>query len=485
MRISDLSIRTKLIVLTAFLFMVAMSAVTLVGSALMTRSVQAQSEQYASALVTQYAALVSEEIGRAVQAAQAGARGISGLLAGGTVDRDALGGYVSAAVAARPDLVGMTLAFDPDALDGRDAEHVGHPYSDEAGRFVPYFFNAADGTVGVEKLIMTPEAGTEGWYDRPMRENRDLITAPYVYPVEGVDVLMTTVSAVVRRDGRAIGIVTADVPLTELSARIGELRPFETGHVTLVADGLHVAHPDAARLGQPVTDAALRTMLEAPEGAGRVLVDAAGVEQFMLAAPVRFAGLEESWRLVVSVPMATLVADAVEARNSMILAAAAALAIVLGVAWLAAHSFTRPILAVTARMRSLADGDTTSAIAGLERGDELGEMARAVEVFRTGALERERLTDEQARAQARDEARRRRIESLVDGFRRTAEELVARAGASASDLDRVSEELTSLAAGSAGRAESARTAAGRASDDVRAVATAAEELSASIREIAE
>ncbi|WP_029031820.1 methyl-accepting chemotaxis protein [Salinarimonas rosea] len=485
MQFTNLSIRSKLIVLSGLLFVVAMAAVTFIGSAIMTASVRAQSERTAAAELERTAATVSEDIGRAVLAARMGARGVSGMLAQGTVDRDALGAYVAANVEAQPELVGMTLAFDANALDGRDADHVGHPYSDDAGRFVPYFFRAADGSLGVEKLIMTPEAGTEGWYDRPMRENRDLITPPYTYPVEGVDVLMTTVSTVVRREGRAVGIFTADLPLTDVSAAIGELRPFGVGSVMLVAtDDLYVAHPDAARLGQPVTDPAIREMLAAPAGVGRALVDAAGVEQFALSTPVAFDGLDETWRLVVTVPMEALVADAVSARNSMILAALAALAVVLVVVWFTAHSLARPILAMTARMRVLAEGDTGTEIAGTERGDEIGEMARAVAVFRDGALERETLSADQARAQERDRARQARIEGLVEGFRATAEALVRRAAASASDLDRVSTELTALADGSAGRAESARQAAGRASEDVRAVATAAEELSASIGEIA-
>ena len=54
-----------------------------------------------------------------------------------------------------------------------------------AGRFVPYFFYAPDGSIGIEQLDMRPEAGTDSWYDRPLREDRSLITPPYLYPVNG------------------------------------------------------------------------------------------------------------------------------------------------------------------------------------------------------------------------------------------------------------------------------------------------------------
>ena len=84
------------------------------------------------------------------------------------------------------------------ALDGNDAGFVGHIYSDATGRFVPYFTNQ-DGKVVVEQLDMSPGNGTENWYDMPLAEDRALLTPPYAYAINGVDVLMTTISIPVHK----------------------------------------------------------------------------------------------------------------------------------------------------------------------------------------------------------------------------------------------------------------------------------------------
>ncbi len=55
---------------------------------------------------------------------------------------------------------------------------------------------------------MTKEAGIENWYEKPRKEGQIPITPPYIYPVNGKDVLMTTASSVVKRGSDRIGIVT-------------------------------------------------------------------------------------------------------------------------------------------------------------------------------------------------------------------------------------------------------------------------------------
>jgi methyl-accepting chemotaxis protein len=82
------------------------------------------------------------------------------------------------------------------------------------------------------------------------------------------------------------------------------------------------------------------------------------------------------------------------------------LAILLGVCaltMLLGRSISKPIVALTHRMRSLAEGDTQSPIPDGDRGDEIGEMAQALEVFRATAIKKEEA--DAARAVAEREQR--------------------------------------------------------------------------------
>ncbi|WP_330450242.1 cache domain-containing protein [Paracoccus marcusii] len=177
-------------------------------------------------------------------------------------NRDALASIVTTILRTRPDLVGMTLALEPDAL-GPDGAHLVAPMRMPPGGSCRISLRP-DGSIGIEQLDMRPEAGTDSWYDRPLREDRSLITPPYLYPVNGAEVLMTTVSGVVRDGTRPVGVLTGDVSLDRLSARIEELRPLATVACGWSAPGLWIAHEDRALLGQPVQAADQALMAAGP-----------------------------------------------------------------------------------------------------------------------------------------------------------------------------------------------------------------------------
>jgi methyl-accepting chemotaxis protein len=484
MRLNDLSLRTKLTAMIGLLFVLAFCTITLTGTFIMMRDERSASEASAAGLMASYRLSVEKRVELALSTATSSARGIEGMVAAGKASRDVLGQYMTGVVGAHRELLGMTLAFEPGALDGQDASFKEHPYSDATGRFVPYFFNGSDGKVGVEKLVMTKEAGTEGWYDLPLRENRDLVTAPYIYPIEGKDVLMATLSVVLHRADKPIGIITADLPLTEISSYISSLKPFGTGSVRLIGtDNLWVANPDPALIGKTADDGFAKAALANVDGQGVQVQDAGGQAQWQQAISVSYPGLKEKWVLLVSIPEATLTRAAIDARNVMIGVSLLALLVALGLAAYIASGFAKPITAMTGSMRALASGDTDIAIAGQGRGDEIGEMARAVEVFRSNAIQRReleatRLAEHESRAD-----RHARVDAMIAHFRQASAAAMAKVSAASSDLDRLAGVMADSAGLTNDRAGMVTDAADRASVNVQAVASAAEELGASINEI--
>ena len=86
--------------------------------------------------------------------------------------------------------------------------------------------------------------------------------------------------------------------------------------------------------------------------------------------------------------------------------------VVMGAAgWMLGRSVSRPVVALAGRMKALADGDKTSAIPGLARGDEIGRMALALDVFREASVAHDRLEVEAAAARREAEEERVRIEA--------------------------------------------------------------------------
>lgn len=92
--------------------------------------------------------------------------------------------------------------------------------------------------------------------------------------------------------------------------------------------------------------------------------------------------------------------------------------VVGGLNWAISRSIARPIVALTARMRALAAGDTAAGIPGIERGDELGEMAVALGVFRDAAIAKAEV--EAAKAEA-DAEQAFVVETLSDRLARVSD----------------------------------------------------------------
>ena len=420
----SMSLRIKLALSAAALTAMAIVAVIALTTTLMSRASIEEAEQQARALMGEYVAMITQDMNRVTETVRIGGASVEAVLASGQPNRDMLGNMVTEMLETRPDLVGMTLAFEPNAL-GDEAMSIGHPYSDATGRFVPYFHYGPDKTVKMELLDMRPEAGTESWYDLPLREDRTLITPPYIYPVNGADVLMTTISGVVHRNSKPIGILTADIALSELSDRIDRLRPFEEGDVQLVSsDGQWIAHSDRSLLGKPIS-AEDRAMLSKT---GIQYTDINGEEYMVLAGTAGFVGVSETWSVLMRVPRATVMAHVVNTRNQAVMAAGTLLLVTLIVVWFGAQVISRPIEAMTSAMKRLASGDLDTAVPHSGRHDEIGAMASAMQVFRDGAIEAKRLEEEatairtEREAATREEAERqnRVVREISTGLERLA-----------------------------------------------------------------
>ncbi|WP_420412289.1 methyl-accepting chemotaxis protein [Roseibium sp.] len=153
------------------------------------------------------------------------------------------------------------------------------------------------------------------------------------------------------------------------------------------------------------------------------------------------------------------------------------LAIVLNLA------ITRPIRTITNVMNSLAGGDNEVTIPGLDRGDEIGDMSRTVQVFRDNAIERANLQAQNAQEEASRQERQQRIDSLINNFRATAEDAIGSVATTAGSLDTTAQALTDIARDSAGHASETQDSSNETTNNVQTVASAAEELAASIGEI--
>jgi methyl-accepting chemotaxis protein len=161
--------------------------------------------------------------------------------------------------------------------------------------------------------------------------------------------------------------------------------------------------------------------------------------------------------------------------------------LVLGVllAWLIGRAISKPVIGLSAGMRELAEGNFSVVLPGLGRGDEVGDMAQAVETFKVKAEHKAREEAETKAEQDRIAARQRKAEmvKLADSFESAVGEIVGTVSSASGQLEASASTLTATAERAQEITTMVAAASEEASTNVQSVASATEELTSSVNEI--
>jgi len=167
--------------------------------------------------------------------------------------------------------------------------------------------------------------------------------------------------------------------------------------------------------------------------------------------------------------------------------AAVALAIVAAVVAVSifiGRGISNPLSVISGNMLRLAEGDKSIEVAFTEQKDEIGDLARAMDVFKQNTLEMERMREEQELAEQRAEEEKKALTiKMADDFQGRVGTVVEAVAAASTQIRQQAEGMASTAEETSCQSTAVAAAAEQASANVQTVASAAEELSSSIGEI--
>ncbi len=178
--------------------------------------------------------------------------------------------------------------------------------------------------------------------------------------------------------------------------------------------------------------------------------------------------------------------DATIRSTTIAQAGIAGLSLLLGglFAFLIGRGIVRPITGMTAIMARLAEGDRSVSVPALGQKDEIGEMAHAVEVFKTGLIEADRLAAAQQEEQQAKQRRQQTIDDAIAAYDESVRQSLAALGAASGDMRVTAETMAATAEDTSEQASAVTDAAATALANVQNVASSTEEMTASIAEIA-
>jgi methyl-accepting chemotaxis protein len=178
-----------------------------------------------------------------------------------------------------------------------------------------------------------------------------------------------------------------------------------------------------------------------------------------------------------------VLADVVETVRIALIGVALAILLGIGATIVVLRSISRPLGDVVAAMAGITAGNLNAPIPP-PAPDEIGAMARTLDLFRKTIIERERLAAAEADANATRERRSATVALMIEQFRKSVEHALTRLREAAARLENTSSGLNDAADAVSSEARDAENSIGTASLNVTTVANSIEELAASIGEIA-
>ena len=274
-----------------------------------------------------------------------------------TLARDQINEMVKATLAGSDDLIGAAVTWEPNALDGKDAEFAGkQPLYDASGRFMPYWTRTPSGTLHVEPIVFDSAPGANDWYDIPKRSGKVFFTEPYIYPVDGKPTLMASLVSPIMIGGQFKGTASADFMLTRLGKILAELKVIEGGKLTLISSGgLYASHPVAEKLGKKADDLPPAALERIRQGQTYEYEDDQGTVHLLQ--PLFIHAETAPWSVQLTFPKRVATAPARELLLytlivSLVCAVATAFILITVV-----FSLTEPLRKLGERMTALAGGD--------------------------------------------------------------------------------------------------------------------------------
>jgi methyl-accepting chemotaxis protein len=289
-------------------------------------------------------------------------------------------------VEANPEVIGASGIWEPNALDELDREFIGAQDTDDTGRFLPYWSKTKAG-VQVEPLVGFDIPGEGDYYLIPKQTGKEALTEPYMYPVDGVDVFMTTVTVPIKNQGRFVGAVTRDIEIDIIQQQVERIRPYE-GSVAAVYshNGLIAGHFDARRVGKSIQETEqdiagphvqklIASIQNGQEFTFIQHVPLLKKEMLFTSVPFTVGDTNTPWAIIVGIPTQIISAPLYRILLAGLLIGGITIILVSIGAFIMARSISRPIAHTMTVLKGISEGDLTQRI-NINSKDELGDLAR-------------------------------------------------------------------------------------------------------------
>ena len=407
----NLKIGHKLILSMTFLIVVVVGTTSL----LIGLNVQKMSEHFAQEASKETAYHYAFMIKAELEVALDEARALAKILEAGIHDKTAQMSrrrtniLLKYFIEHHPHFLAAYVAFEPNAFDGRDINFKNEWGHDQTGRFVPYWTRNQQGKGVVEPLINYEQTGSGDYYQLAKKNKRETIIDPYLYPVQGKEVLMTSlVVPMFNQQNEFIGITGIDLDFKSLQDKINQLSisSYQEAYANFYAsNGVVIASKLNGNIGKHV-----RETSDDQEFIDNVLAEnpfsitrdskALKKQVFTYGTPIEIGYTGIKWMVTINIPEEEL--KEVLHKTIWLIAMIGITAVFLSmiIVYFLSKTITRPLANLVNISKAIATGNLNNEI--LSKGqDEVGQLFSSFDQMQTQLrerlLEEKRIADEALR----------------------------------------------------------------------------------------
>ena len=380
---------------------------------------------------------IAADIATDISQLASAARSMAGVIeqghSGGHFDRKEVVDLIKANAEKNSFALGSWFAEEPNGFDGKSREMTEQTETGtfKDGSFNPYWTKRKDGAI----VLSTFESDYKAeWYSLAASSGKGAMSQPYVEDSTGEGFTMASIAYPVVSGGKRIGVTGVDVSLKTLNEKLSQLKPFGEGRVLLLSQTGKWIVPPAADLVMKEYDGQGVEIVKQSLATGTVgrienlsFDELAAFDRVVY--PFALPDINTSWVVLVDVPRSAINAPVNDQTTMMIVGGLIVLATVLAGLFFAVRLFVqKPLAGLVADVATLRNGVYTQPIAGQDRADETGSVAKALEGFCHQLADTKRLEAEADSQRQMTEAERSRSEAERAETSALQRDIVARLG---------------------------------------------------------
>ena len=287
---------------------------------------------------------------------------------------------------ANPEVVGVWCIWEPDALEGDDSQYANTEGANSRGRFAPYWYRVDSGII-LETLNDYDKSGEGDYYLIPRNNGREMILDPFFYEVNGKQILMTSLTFPIKKDGRVLGVIGVDISMEQVQSISQANKPFGSGFSAVFSsNGTIASHFEDSRLGKdmqeterdmtgPYFDDLVASIQNGSRFSYSRYVPTVRETLSVFSVPFPIGKTRTSWSFTVGVPKKTVMAPVFDMMVITIVIGAIMVLLVTVTAIILSRSISGPIIYTVAMLRDVSEGEGDLTKTVLVKGrDEIADM---------------------------------------------------------------------------------------------------------------